>query len=124
MLEEQLKASPAWNKATDPALEARFQRVKAKLIGFAYDPKQVLVLYPESNHSEPARYARAYAWHKSAYPEKALAEMDGLLKDRPNDPFYLELKGQILLESGKPAEARESLRRAGAQAPDQPLIAS
>lgn len=124
VLEEELKASPAWGKATDPALEARFQRVKAKLIGYLYDPKQVLVLYPESNHSEPARYARAYAWHKQAYPDRALAEMDSLLKDRPGDPFYLELKGQILLESGKPTEALASLRDAVSHAPDQPLIAS
>jgi predicted Zn-dependent protease len=124
VLEEELKASPAWNKPTDPALEARFQRVKAKLFGYIEDPQRTLATYPESNHSEPARYARAYAWHKSAYPEKALAEMDSLLKDRPNDPFYLELRGQILLESGKPEEALASLRLSVQHAPDQPLIAS
>ncbi|HEX5183317.1 MAG TPA: M48 family metalloprotease [Allosphingosinicella sp.] len=124
LLQEELQASPSWNKPTDPALEARFQRVKAKLIGYLYDPEQVLVRYPESDHSEPARYARAYAYHKQAYPERALAEMDSLLKDRPGDPYYLELKGQILLESGKPAEALASLREAVAHAPDQPLIAS
>jgi predicted Zn-dependent protease len=124
VLEEELKASPSWGKATDPALEARFQRVKAKLIGYIDDPQQTLNLYPESNQSEPARYARAYAYHKQAYPDRALAEMDSLLKDRPGDPFYLELKGQILLESGKPAEALASLRDAVAHAPDQPLIAS
>jgi predicted Zn-dependent protease len=124
VLEQVLKNSPAWNKPTDPALEARFQRVKAKLVGYLEDPRRTMILYPESNRSEPARYARAYAWHKNAYPDKALAEMDSLLKDRPHDPFYLELKGQILLESGKPAEALDSLREAVAQAPDQPLIAS
>jgi predicted Zn-dependent protease len=124
VLEEQLKASPSWSARTDPALEARFQRVKAKLFGYTEDPKRTFAMYPESNRSEPARYARAYAWHKIAYPDKAMAEMDSLLKDRPNDPFYLELKGQILLESGKPEEALASLRLAVAAAPDQPLIAS
>ncbi|HEY1606070.1 MAG TPA: M48 family metalloprotease [Allosphingosinicella sp.] len=124
LLQEELEASPSWNKPTDPKLEARFQRVKAKLIGYLYDPPQVLVRYPESDHSEPARYARAYAYHKQAYPERALAEMDSLLKDEPGDPYYLELKGQILLESGKPADALASLREAVAHAPDQPLIAS
>jgi predicted Zn-dependent protease len=124
VLEEQLNASPSWSARTDPALEARFQRVKAKLFGYTEDPKRTFAMFPESNHSEPARYARAYAWHKIAYPDKAMAEMDSLLKDRPNDPFYLELKGQILLESGKPEEALASLRLAVAAAPDQPLIAS
>lgn len=123
-LEQTYKAGSAWNAPSDPALEARFQRVKAKLSGFVNDPKRTLQTFPESNKSEPARYARAYAWHKSAYPDKALEEVDGLLGMRPHDPFYLELKGQILLESGRPAEALQSLREAVERAPDQPLIAA
>jgi predicted Zn-dependent protease len=81
-------------------------------------------LYPESNTSEPARYARAYAWHKSAYPDKAAAEVDALLATAPNDPYYLELKGQILLESGRVKDAIPPLRQAVKLAPDQPLIAA
>jgi predicted Zn-dependent protease len=123
-LEHSYKSDPAWNAKTDPALDARFQRIKAKLIGYVEDPKRTLILYPESNTSDPARYARAYAWHKGAYPDKALAEVDALVGAHPNDPFYLELKGQVLLESGHPQEALESLRRAVANAPEQPLIAS
>jgi predicted Zn-dependent protease len=123
-IEQIYKAAPTWNAPTDPALEARFQRVKAKLFGFINDPKRTLAMFPVTNHSEPARYARAYAYHKSAYPDKAEAEVDSLLADRPQDPFYLELKGQILLESGRPLDALQSLRQAVARAPDQPLIAA
>jgi predicted Zn-dependent protease len=123
-LENTYKGSPAWNASSDPALEARFQRVKAKLAGFVNDPKRTLQLFPESNKSEPARYARAYAWHKSAYPDKALDEVDALLSAHPQDPFYLELKGQVLLESGRPADALVSLREAVARAPNQPLISA
>jgi len=114
---------PAWNRPPDPALEARFQRVKAKLLGFI-DPKLATTRYPESDKSVPAHYARAYAYHVGAYPEKALSEADALLRTNPDDPFFLELKGQILLESGKPAEAIAPLREATARAGDQPLIAS
>ena len=123
-LEETVKGAPGWNVPTDPKLEARFQRVKAKLSGYVEDPRRTLVTYPESNKSVPARYARAYAWHKSAYPEKALGEADSLLAEQPRDPYFLELKGQILLESGRPAEALDSLRQAVANAPNQPLIAA
>jgi predicted Zn-dependent protease len=123
-LENTYTKDPAWTRATDPALEERFQRVKAKLAGYVDDPKQTLVTYPESDKSIPARYARAYAWHKSAYPVTAEAEVESLLAAKPSDPYFLELKGQILLESGKPDEALESLRRAVALAPDQPLIAA
>jgi predicted Zn-dependent protease len=124
VLEAMYKADRAWETSTDAALEARFQRVKAKLAGFIDDPKRTLVKYPETNKTIPARYARAYAWHKSAYPDRANEEVDGLLKTNPRDPYFLELKGQILLESGKPREALEPLRQAIAIAPDQPLISA
>ena len=123
-LESVYKAAATWGNATDPKLEARFQRVKAKLGGFVDDPKTTLIRYPETNKGVPARYARAYAWHKSAYPEKANAEVDALLKAEPQDPYFLELKGQILLESGKPKEALASLRQAVSAAPNEPLISS
>jgi predicted Zn-dependent protease len=123
-LEELYRKSPAWDKPSDPAIEKRFQRIKAKLIGFVSEPARTFQLYPETDSSEPARYARAYAWHKSAYPDKAAAEVDALLRVAPNDPYYLELKGQILLESGKVTEALPPLRQAVKLAPDQPLIAA
>lgn len=124
VLEEVYSKSPAWDKPSDPAMERRFQRIKAKLVGFVSEPARTFQLYPESNLSEPARYARAYAWHKSAYPDKAAAEVDALLATAPNDPYYLELKGQILLESGRVKDAIPPLRQAVKIAPDQPLIAA
>jgi predicted Zn-dependent protease len=123
MLENLYKKDPAWNNPTDPALEARFQRVKAKLLGFI-NPKQAIQKYPESDQSVPAHYARAYAYHLGAYPDKALSETDALLKTDPDDPYFLELKGQILLEGGKPAEAIAPLREAVKESHDAPLIAS
>jgi len=113
---------PAWNRKPDPALEARFQRVKAKLIGYV-TPNEAPKLYPESDQSIPAHYARAYAYHLGAYPDKANAEADALLAIAPDDPFFLELKGQILLEGGHPKEAIAPLRKSVAIAPDMPMIA-
>ena len=121
-LEQVYQKDPAWNRPSDPALEARFQRVKAKLVGFV-TPKEAVARYPESDQSVPAHYARAYAYHLGAYPDKASNEAEALLKTAPDDPFFLELKGQILLEGGKPKEAIAPLRRAVAEAPDQPMIA-
>jgi len=123
-LENIYQADPAWDRPTDPALEERFQRVKAKLSGYVDDARQVFNRYPDSDRSISARYARAYAYHRSGHPERALAESESLLAERPADPFFLELKGQILLESGRPREALESLRDAVSRAPDQPLIAA
>jgi predicted Zn-dependent protease len=122
-LSQVYKKDPAWDRPTDPKLEARFQRVKAKLYGFI-NPKQALVKYPETDTSVPAHYARAYAYHVGAYPDKALSEADALLAAVPADPFFLELKGQILLESGKPKDAIPPLRQAVQETGDMPLIAA
>ena len=122
-LEQKLRADPAWGKPSDPALEARFQRVKAKLIGFV-NPGKAVKKYPESDQSIPAHYARAYAYHLSGYPQKAEAEANALLAKDPHDPFFLELKGQVLLEGGKPQEAIAPLREAVERSGNMPLIAA
>ena len=123
VLREVYTVDPSWDKPIEPKLEARFERIKAKLVGFVSEPTQTLIKYPESDQSLPAHYARAYAWHKSAYPDKAIAEVNALLAAQPHDPYFLELKGQVLLESGKPADAIPPLREA-VQLTQQPLIAT
>jgi predicted Zn-dependent protease len=122
-LQQNLEKDPAWSKPTDPQLEARFERVKAKLLGYV-DPKQAVVKYPESDQSVPAHYARAYAYHLSGYPDKAQSEADALLAIDPHDPFFLEMKGQILLEDGKVKEAIAPLREATERSGNAPMIAA
>ena len=117
------EASPAWNTPPDPVFEARFQRIKAKLVGFVEEPGRVYQLYPPTDTSVPARYARVYAYHKQAFTDKAVAEVDALLKTAPTDPYFNEIKGQVLLESGKPVDAIPPLRIAFAQS-HNPLIAA
>ncbi|MET0371531.1 MAG: M48 family metalloprotease, partial [Sphingobium sp.] len=123
VLREVYEVDPAWQKPVDPKLEARFERIKAKLYGFVSEPPQTMAKYPPSDLSIPARYARAYAWHKGAYPEKAVEEADALLAAAPHDPYFLELKGQILLESGRPRDAIAPLREAVKET-SQPLIST
>ena len=123
-LREVYTADPAWEAPDDSALQAKFMRIKAKLYGYQAEPARVLTAFPESRGDVPARYARAYAWHKDAQMDKALAETEALLAAAPRDPYFLELKGQILLESGRPAEALEPLRLATELTGNQPLIAS
>ncbi|MBU3078310.1 M48 family metalloprotease [Sphingomonas quercus] len=119
-----VEKSPWYGVPEDPALHARLARIKGKLFGFLKDPPETLRKYPEKDQSEGALYARAYAWHKGAYPDKAVAEIDKLVALKPHDPYYLELKGQILLEGGKPALAIAPLREAVERSNNAPLIAS
>ncbi len=123
-LEDTYSRDTAWNKPDDPVLQARFLRVRAKLYGYLAKPADTLTAYPPTDTSVPARYARAYAWHKDARLDKAIEETDALLQGAPNDPYFLELKGQILLEAGKPADALPFLRKATDLTGNQPLIAT
>ena len=122
-LQEVFRKDAAWDRPVDPQLEERFQRVKAKLYGYI-DPKQAVIKYPESDRSVAGHYARAYAYHLGGYPDKALYESNALLAIDPDDPFFLELKGQILLESGRPNDAVAPLREATQRSGDSPLIAA
>jgi len=118
-----LDQDPAWDTPPDPALQERFVRARAKLFGYLAEPRRTFNAYPPSDTSIPARYARAYAYHKEARVDMALAEADALLAAEPDNPWFLELKGQVLLESGRPQEALVPLRRATELTLAHPLIA-
>lgn len=123
-LQDVYERDPAWKKPSDATIEARFARAKAKLFGYLAEPKDTFRVYPETDRSIPARYARAYAYHKDSHLDLAMQEADSLLRQAPADPYFLELKGQILLEAGRPREALEPLRRATELTGNQPLIAT
>jgi predicted Zn-dependent protease len=82
----------------------------------------VLRRYPLSNQSMPARYARAISAYRHSDLRQALAQIDGLIASEPNNPYFEELKGQALLEGGRPAEAIAPLRRASQLSRHAPLI--
>ena len=115
---------PAWDAPLNPEWESEFARVKAKLKGYIAEPRYTFRDYPQTDQTVPARYARAYAYHKTAQVDRALAETDSLLAVDPDDPYFLELKGQVLLESGRPEEALAPLRKATELTLSDPLISS
>lgn len=122
-LKDVYEKDPAWNTPANVREQAEFERIKAKLTGFISKPAATLRDYPETNRTIPALYARAYAYHKSAQVDRALESADALLEQDPDDPYFLELKGQVLLESGRPADALDPLRRATQLTNSEPLIA-
>lgn len=119
---EHVKTSKFSNAKDPPELIDRHQRMLAKLRGFLMAPGQVLKLYPESDTSSYARYARAAAYHRVPMDERALGEIDSLLKEHPDDPYYNELRGQILFESGNVADAVGPYQKAAKSLPDSALM--
>ena len=98
--------------------------MRAKLRGYVNEPQATLTAYPPTDVSIPAHYARAYAYHKSGYPDQAAAETAALVKASPTDPYFLELEGQVRLEAGNPKSALAPLREATERSNSAPLIAT
>jgi predicted Zn-dependent protease len=121
-LERLAKSSPYWDRKDPPELQLRHDMVKAKLSGFLERPDTVLRRYPLSDHSLPARYARAISTYRHSGLRQAIAQIDGLIQSEPNNPYFYELKGQALLEGGRPVEAVTPLRRAVQLSHRAPLI--
>jgi predicted Zn-dependent protease len=111
-LEELAHTSPYWDKKDDPALQMRHNMVRAKISAFMEKPDTVYRRYPLSDTSMPGRYAHAIATYLHGNLSDALIQIDALIQMQPTNPYFYELRGQALLEGGKPAEAIAPLHRA------------
>jgi predicted Zn-dependent protease len=108
--------------ADPPELIARHARMIAKLRGFLQGPSETLRQYPVADRSLAGRYARAIAHYRMPDLRRALPEIDGLIAEFPADPWFHELKGQILFENGRVPESEAPYREALRLAPAEPLL--
>jgi predicted Zn-dependent protease len=121
-LEELARSSPYWDNKDDPALQLRHDMARAKISAFMERQETVYRRYPMSNNSLPARYAHAITTYLHGDLRSALSQIDALIQQQPNNPYFHEVRGQALLEGGKPQEAIAPLRRAVALSNNAPLI--
>ena len=98
------------------------RRMVAKLRGFLDPPAETLRAYSADDETIEARYARAIAHYRIPDLERALAALDALLADHPDDPWFHELKGQVLFENGRVREAIAPYERAVALRDDAALL--
>lgn len=105
-----------------PASVEMLKRIKVKLGAFISPPSATLASYPEQDQSVLARYARAIAYYRIPKLDKALPIIDGLIRDYPKDPYFRELKGQMLFENGRISDAVEPYEEAVHLAPAAPLL--
>lgn len=103
-------------------LEERHKRMVAKLFAFLKPQLATLQRYPETDTSIWARYARTIAYYRRGQFDKAIPIVDDLLKDRPHDPFFWQIKGDMQLSRSKTADAIEAYREALKYMPNAPEI--
>ena len=121
-LENQVRRSPYGAVRASPDFQALHARLRAKLVGFMEPLDRVLRNYPADDASLPARYARAIANYRESDLDAALALIDALLAEHPDDPYFHELKGQMLFENGRLADALPAYESAVRLLPDSPQL--
>ncbi|MCA1298629.1 M48 family metalloprotease [Stappia indica] len=111
-LETLAKRSRYYNKPAPTALQARHDMVRAKLLAFTSHPNVVARAYPSSDRSLAAEYARAVVSMRTKSRRTSVKMIDALISRQPDNPYFHELKGQALLESGSPKAAIAPFRKA------------
>lgn len=122
MIDELARKSKYFDKTDAPALAERHKLVRAKFLAFTANAQTVTREFPASDTSLAADYARAIVAYRFADPKSAVARIDGLIKRAPDNPYFWELKGQVLLETGNPKAAVAPLQKAVSLAPGAGLI--
>jgi predicted Zn-dependent protease len=110
------------NKPADAKTQAQFDMLQAKLIGFREPPARVRRDYPLTDKSAPAHYARAISAMLASDMRFALSEADAMIALEPANPYFHELKGQILFEAGRAADSIGPHQEALRLKPKQPLL--
>lgn len=121
-LQRAVAESPYKNQSYPPEWVQMHARMRAKLIGYLQSPEAVARTYPKSDDSLAARYARTISTYRNGSLPQALTQVDTLLAEHPADPFFHELKGQMLLENGEIDAAEVSYRRAVELLPEEPQL--
>ena len=121
-MEDLMEGSAYTNAKDPPELQLRHDLVRAKLVGFTWSADKVLRRYPMKDQSLAARYARAILAYRTGKPGPAQQQIDDLIKASPNDPYFYELKGQSLLETGSVAPSVVAFRKAVALAPASSVL--
>jgi predicted Zn-dependent protease len=109
------------DKAFPPLWIEQHARMKAKLTGFI-NPAQVEWAYEDQDQSIAARYARAIAAYRLNDIQGALKQIDALIAAEPKNPYFQELKGQVLLESGRVRDAVPYYQKSVALLPEASLL--
>ena len=111
-VKNQIDLYPDLSPRLDAQKRDRHDRIIAKLVGFLTKPEETFRKYPRTNTTIAAKYAQAIALYKEANLAKAVTKLDHLITLEKQNPYFWELKGQILLEQNEKELARIAYEKA------------
>lgn len=113
-----IKNSKYKSSTTPPKIRSDFVRAVFKLYAFT---TPLTTNIRKSGSQEIDSYVDAIISFRKSKIDKAISLIDSLLASNPNDPYYNELKGQMLFEFGK-KESYASYAKASELLPDDIMI--
>lgn len=114
-------ANGNWVEA-DPDAEYWFARARGKLSAYNRAPKWTLRRAHEETSDDISLMREAVAYHRNRDLTPALNSIDAAIAIRPDDAYYYDLKGQILIENRKTDRSISAYETAASLAPREALI--
>jgi predicted Zn-dependent protease len=103
---EQLATNSAYyDHADSPTLQQRHDMMRAKIAVYTQGQSAAARLFRKDPQGLPAQYGDAMATYMFGNPRSALGKADALIKAQPKNPYFHELRGDILMKANRPAEA-------------------
>ncbi|NDW05291.1 M48 family metalloprotease [Jiella pacifica] len=111
-VEEAARRLTPYDRTDPPALAERHELARGKIAAYAGGMSDVRRLFVKNPRGLGALYGDAIATFLAGETASALRKMDGLIAARPNNPWFHEMRGEILLEAGRGKEAAASFSKA------------
>ena len=113
LLKTIIKKSPYYKNRASAGLRERHDMMRAKLAAYTASNRYARALLGSKKLSANARqYGRAIVTHLYGSPKRAIPQINAVLKRQPKNAYAHEMKGEILLRSGKAKKAVNSFRKA------------
>ena len=118
------KAQAQVQESTSPNPNARYwhARAVAKTRAFSQDPDRTLAASGTAVSEDIAFMQRAIAFSRRGKLIQALKAIEKAQKIRPTDPFFQDLKAELLMRNRQFSQAANAYAKAVSMAPDQSLI--
>ena len=111
------------NKKYGLTIEERYKFIQTKIIAFNNPENALISLESNNNYNEDQKkYGLSIANYKSFNLIKANGLINELIEKYPLNPFFYELKAQMLRENGQLKEALNNYQKVSKLLPNDPLI--
>jgi predicted Zn-dependent protease len=111
-LETLARQSPYFDVKDSAALQQRHDMMRAKIAVYTQGQSAAQRMFRKDKTSLPAQYGDAQATFVFGNPRAALGKIDALVKAQPKNPYFHELRADILMKANRPAEAAKAYAKA------------